>query len=85
MATDKNMKLLRRFAPTMVGVKPKVIRGKKCDNFNSGYAIIGERPNRLIGKNVKYDFERDIPDTTKTMLKKKRNTLLNNYRTALLK
>ena len=28
IATDKKIKLLRRYAPTMVGAKPKVVRGK---------------------------------------------------------
>ena len=71
MATDKNIKLLRRFPPTIVKAKPKVVRGKKCDGFNSDYAIIGERPYRLTGTNGKYVFKTDIPDTTKTMLKRK--------------
>ena len=58
LATDKSIKLLRRYAPTMVGAKSKVIRGKKCDSWNSGYAIIGERPNRLTGMNGKYVFKK---------------------------
>ena len=53
LVTDKNIELLQRFAHTMVGSKPKVIRGKKCNSINSGYAIIGERPNRFTGMNGK--------------------------------
>ena len=34
LATDKKIKLLRRYAHTMVGAKPKVVRGKKCDSWN---------------------------------------------------
>ena len=68
LATDKNMKLLHRFAPTMLEAKPKMVRGKKCDSFNSVCAIIGERPDRLTGTNGQYDFKTDIPDPTKTIL-----------------
>ena len=67
--TDKKIKLLQRYAPTMVGAKPKVVRGEKCDSWNSGYAIIGERPDRLTGTNGKYVFKKDLPLATKTMLK----------------
>ena len=76
-AMDKNRKLLQRFTPTMIGEKPKVIRGGKCDSFNSGYAIIGERSNRLTGMNGKYDFKSNIPDTTKTMLENKTKHIID--------
>ena len=35
----------RWFAPAIIGVKPKVVRGKKCDSVNDEFAIIGERPD----------------------------------------
>ena len=47
LATTKNINRTRWFAPAIIGAKPKVMRGKKCDSVNYGYAIIGEHPDRL--------------------------------------
>ena len=45
LATTKNINLIRWIAPAIIGAKPKLVRGKKCDRVNDGYVIIGEHPD----------------------------------------
>ena len=40
LAAPKNINRIRWFAPEIIKAKPKVVRGKKCDSVNDGYAII---------------------------------------------
>ena len=45
LATTNNINSIRWFAPAIIGAKPNIVRGKKCDSVNDGYAIIGKRPD----------------------------------------
>eukprot|EP00536_Pseudo-nitzschia_multiseries_P001901 jgi/Psemu1/301058/fgenesh1_kg.25_\ len=41
LASKNNIKVLREFAPEIVGAKPAVARGQKRGSINDDYAIIG--------------------------------------------
>ena len=68
LATKKNIQHLRWFDPTIVGAKPNVKGGHKCDSINNGYAIIGAWPNRLTKENSVYVFKKDASKNTNVQL-----------------
>ena len=70
LATTKNINRIRWFAPEIIGAKPTVVRGKKCDSVNDGYAIIGKRPDRLSSENGVYVFKKHVSHDMKTKLEK---------------
>eukprot|EP00536_Pseudo-nitzschia_multiseries_P011441 jgi/Psemu1/28894/gm1.28894_g len=43
LVLKNNIKVLRKFAPEIVGAKPTVARGQKCGSINDDYAIIGTK------------------------------------------
>eukprot|EP00536_Pseudo-nitzschia_multiseries_P018842 jgi/Psemu1/57580/gm1.57580_g len=71
LGTPKNIEITRTFAGQIVESKPKIGRGTKCDSVNSGYAIIGMRPNRLKSGNGVYVFKNNVDSTTKENLEQK--------------
>ena len=61
LATTKNIRRIRWFAPNLIVSKPNITRRKKCDSINNGYAIIGMRPDRLTLENGVYmSFKKNI-------------------------
>eukprot|EP00536_Pseudo-nitzschia_multiseries_P009556 jgi/Psemu1/306631/fgenesh1_kg.270_\ len=71
LGTPENIEITRTFAGQIVQSKPKIGRGTKCDSVNSGYAIIGMRPNRLKSGNGVYVFKNNVDSTTKANLEQK--------------
>eukprot|EP00536_Pseudo-nitzschia_multiseries_P019223 jgi/Psemu1/316804/fgenesh1_kg.4150_\ len=71
LGTPKNIEITRTFAGQIVESKPKIGRGTKCDSVNSGYAIVGMRPNRLKSGNGVYVFKNNVDSTTKYNLEQK--------------
>eukprot|EP00536_Pseudo-nitzschia_multiseries_P018068 jgi/Psemu1/53987/gm1.53987_g len=71
LGTPENIEITRTFAEQIVESKPKIGRGTKCDSVNSGYAIIGMRPNQLKSGNGVYVFKNNVDSTTKDNLEQK--------------
>eukprot|EP00536_Pseudo-nitzschia_multiseries_P014701 jgi/Psemu1/39830/gm1.39830_g len=68
MTSKNNIKVLRKFAPEIVGAKPTVPRGHKCGSINDDYAIIGIRPERLSSNNGVYVFKSHVKPNMKLEL-----------------
>eukprot|EP00536_Pseudo-nitzschia_multiseries_P011770 jgi/Psemu1/29890/gm1.29890_g len=71
LGTPKTIEITRTFAGQTVESKPKIGQGTKCDSVNSGYGIIGMRPNQLKSGNGVYVFKNNVDSTTKDNLEQK--------------
>lgn len=68
LASKHNIKLLRQFAPAIVGAKPTIGRGVKRGSINDDYAIIGIRPERLDSNIGEYVFKSHVDPSIKLEL-----------------
>jgi len=75
-----NIRNLRSTLEDIIKSKPKVKRGIKCDSINSGYGIMGVRPDRNGPNNGTYAFKKKLPRKQKPNWKSKHYKLFLIYK-----
>ena len=80
MAHPVNIRKVRSTSEDIIKSKPEVKRGTKCDSINSGYGIMGIRPDRNTPNNGTYAFNKTVTEEEKKNLKSKHGKLLFIYK-----
>jgi len=80
LANPNNIRDLRATSEDIIKSKPEVKIGIKCDSINSGYGIMGIRPDRNTPNNGTYAFKKTLPRKQKPNLKSKQGKLFFIYK-----
>mmetsp|Transcript_25018 Transcript_25018/g.52822 ORF Transcript_25018/g.52822 Transcript_25018/m.52822 type:complete len:196 (+) Transcript_25018:284-871(+) len=83
LAHPINIRNLRSTLEDIIKSKPEVKRGIKCDSINSGYGIMGVRPDRNIPNNGTYAFKKNVTEEAKTKLEKQTRKIVLHLQDSL--
>jgi len=83
LAHPKNIQSLIETSNNIIQSKPEVKRGTKCDSINTGYGIMGIRPDRNTPNNGPYAFKKTVSDERKRELQKETMKIVRHLQQSL--